>query len=559
MTISSFLAGLAHLPRQNWLGPHFWYDTIRLARKGWPILARAVFLVIVLVSMLAMNRTQGDAVAYSKPAEFAWRANNFALLLIVLQNLLILAILPVYVATAIVEEKENQTLEALTLTHLTDRELVLGKLGARALHIGSFALVNVPLLAFMHLWGNVGVTMLIYHQLHVFLLLLSAGSVCMWASAHSESAFQAISLSYLWVAVMGLPSLLLTCVIPWKLAELSESGQPNYWIPLLMFPVAHIAVARHFLLVTIRQIEVLRHQERRLPRKLTGALTLTDDRPMPTKTGKRGKTKSRINPLAWPIGSNAVFWKECLKDGTTYSLSASWLLIGIAIVAVPSGLFRLWRAFAPPENVELALAVTLCITLSSYLMCLAAYSIVTLFQLTMSVAGEREQGTLIFLLMLPVERRAIFVAKWIGPWWRNWPILAACYLGVGVGYGGGLYGATGALVLALLPLPFLLMLGSAAFWLSVVCRRVQFANIGVIALLGCLALAHIAWGEPVLHAMSYHLALASNTHITSWITSANESEAKLAAMGQQAVFLAAAGIFLAHAYWVFRKKDYSSS
>ncbi|HZZ80108.1 MAG TPA: hypothetical protein VFE62_16460, partial [Gemmataceae bacterium] len=198
----------------DWLGPHFYFDLIRLARKGWPTLARVIFLVIVLVSMLVMDRTQGGSVHFRMPAEYARRAANFAYLLIVLEYLLVLALLPVYVASAIVEEKENQTLEALTMTHLTDRELVLGKLGARLILIAAFALAVAPLLAFMNLWGNVDAVMMIYHQLHLFCLLISAGSVCILISANSESVFQAITSSYGAVALVGLASMAFAFGLP---------------------------------------------------------------------------------------------------------------------------------------------------------------------------------------------------------------------------------------------------------------------------------------------------------------------------------------------------------
>jgi hypothetical protein len=115
---NQLISALAQTLRAGWLGPHFYYDLIRLARKGWPTLARVLFLVIVLVSLLVMDRTQGESVQFTEPAEFARRAARFAYLLIVLQYLLVLALLPVYVASSLVEEKENQTLELLTLTHL---------------------------------------------------------------------------------------------------------------------------------------------------------------------------------------------------------------------------------------------------------------------------------------------------------------------------------------------------------------------------------------------------------------------------------------------------------
>src|SRR5829696_6164885 len=155
-------------PSEGVFGPHFYYDLIRLARRGWPTLARVLFLVVLLISLAVMYRTQGDTVAVTQPAEFAVRAQAYATVLIAIQGIMILVLLPVYVASSIAEEKENQTLEALTLTHLTDRELVLGKLGARLMHLGAVVFSSFPILAFMHLWGNVDISMLVYHEVSTF-------------------------------------------------------------------------------------------------------------------------------------------------------------------------------------------------------------------------------------------------------------------------------------------------------------------------------------------------------------------------------------------------------
>ena len=74
------------------------------------------YLAVLLVALTFMYRTQGGSVGHAQPAEFARRALAYAYLLIVLQDLLVLVMLPVYVAGAIAEEKENQTLEVLSLT-----------------------------------------------------------------------------------------------------------------------------------------------------------------------------------------------------------------------------------------------------------------------------------------------------------------------------------------------------------------------------------------------------------------------------------------------------------
>lgn len=114
-----------------WLGPHFHLELIRLTRKGWPTLARVGYLTAMLASLAFMYHTQRDRQHLLTPAQYALLAQEYASTLIVIQDLLILALLPVYVASAIAQEKENQTLEASTLTHLSDRELVLGKLCGR--------------------------------------------------------------------------------------------------------------------------------------------------------------------------------------------------------------------------------------------------------------------------------------------------------------------------------------------------------------------------------------------------------------------------------------------
>lgn len=568
------ITALLRLFRAGWLGPHFYCDLIRLARKGWPTLARVGFLALVLVSLLIMDRTQGGSVHFTEPAEFARRAHRFAYLLLVLQYLLVLALLPVYVASAIVEEKENQTLESLTLTHLTDRELVLGKLGARLMHVGAFALANFPLLAFMHLWGNVDGSLLLYHEINLFLMLLSAGSVCIWISSTSESVFQAISRSYGWLALVGFASMLGAFALPGTVARLLGIVQtatawlfpqvgrpadgPDYWSALLILAAVHGSLTLLALYQSVRRMEFLRREERRAPKKTTGALALTDNRPISLAVGKRGQAKSRIHPWAWPVWGNALLWKECVKDGSTYSLSSRWLLIGLAIVVPLAITLRLLKMAAPDNDRFGPQALAYSFTYTTYFISLAAYGLVVLFQMTMSVAGEREQGTLTFLLMIPDDRRTVLFAKWLGPWWRNWPILAVCYLGVALGWGSGLYGWHGVLLLVFLPWPLMLMLGCLALWLSVVCRRVLFANVVVVGILGLLVIAHIAVGEPAWTALAYSIAVIGDLSLLSLRVNASGFDAGMHALGQQAIFLAAAGTFLGHAFWVFRKKDYSS-
>src|SRR5262249_36656648 len=111
------------------LGPHFYFDLVRLPRKGLSTFFRSLYLVLLLVGLTIIYHARHHTA--DSPAGYARIAHGFAVTLVLLQDALILAFLPVYVASAVAEERENQTLEALFLTPLSDQQIVVGKFGGR--------------------------------------------------------------------------------------------------------------------------------------------------------------------------------------------------------------------------------------------------------------------------------------------------------------------------------------------------------------------------------------------------------------------------------------------
>ncbi len=286
---------------------------------------RGVYLSVLLIGLTVMYRSTDNVV---KPEHFANRAQTYATILVVLQNLLVLLFLPVYVASAIVEEKENRTLEILCLSFLTDREMVLGKLGARLMHLGSIVLGGFPLLVFMHLWGNVDIAFLVYHEANTFLLLLTGGGICILISAQSEGVFQAITRSYSWLALLGFVGILVGFLLPWVIGELAASlrfgghGIPWYLASLVPLAPIYLLLTGGLVRQTIKAMNRVRREERRRLRKVTGAFSLTDNPTTDPSPRPRRAPVSSIHPLALPIRGSALFWKECLKDGTGWSLRA---------------------------------------------------------------------------------------------------------------------------------------------------------------------------------------------------------------------------------------------
>src|SRR5262249_27242593 len=127
----------------RWIGPHFLFDLTRLTRqrRTWDI--RVLFSVLLLVGLGAVYfvrfppATLSDLLAMdasSNISDASHLAQRFAFSAVFFQNIGIFLIAPPYLAPVIVQEREMRTLDLLYTTHLSSREIIVGKLFARLLH-----------------------------------------------------------------------------------------------------------------------------------------------------------------------------------------------------------------------------------------------------------------------------------------------------------------------------------------------------------------------------------------------------------------------------------------
>ena len=70
------------------------------------------------------------------------------------QGLALLVLIPALLAGTIAEERQRNTLPDLLASDLNGSEIVLGKLGARLLHVGIFLLLGLPIVSMLGLFGG---------------------------------------------------------------------------------------------------------------------------------------------------------------------------------------------------------------------------------------------------------------------------------------------------------------------------------------------------------------------------------------------------------------------
>ncbi|MCI0378538.1 MAG: ABC transporter permease subunit [Gemmataceae bacterium] len=395
------------------LGPHFQFDVVRLARKGYPMLLRAAYLTILLAGLALLFFSQGNVV---RPRDFAARAHVYAYVLIVLQNILVLAL------------------------------------------------------------------------------------------------------------------------------------------------IGHLVIARRHLRRAISHMKIVRLHAA-APRKPKGpsVFALTDHSTQKVRAARRRGAQSRIHPAALPIPDTALHWKETLKDGSEYSLTYRWLRPALLVVLLAAVPCRIVDLSVGLDHAEPLRNMARALTYTAYFVSLSLYALVIVFQTTLSVAGEREQDTLVFLLLIPESRTAILWHKWLGPLWRNWPLLAVAYLGVLFGLACGIYSAGTALILFAFPWPWLFLISLVALLLSVLCRRVLIANLCLIGFLVLLLLGHVAGQRFIGIVFPFYASILFETNLLSLLRDVSWSETMWKALAHQGAFLLVAGVCGLLAFWRFQRKEYASA
>jgi ABC-type transport system involved in multi-copper enzyme maturation permease subunit len=398
------------------LGPVFFYDALRTARRGRHRLLRCLYaglLLVVLALVYArwfvrdpsaglMALFEGGRVDRNDLARFA---ESFFYTFLGAQYAVVLLVTPAYTAGAIAEERQARTLESLLATGLSSTELVLGKLASRVVHLVLLLLTGLPVLSLLQLVGGVDPRLLAIGFANTLGMMLGMSALGILVSVNMHKPRQAMAVSY--AAAIAYQLFAVTFCSP---AFLSPGDMPD--LP----PVLVVIVFFHGMLATIcvaGAVSLLRR-----------ATTSGQAFELAAVTQDSGRVLQSVGPSAPPLGDLApMVWKErfaqCGVEGSLFSefvhtigpiywlglVGMSWL--SVLFMALGGGLQEsvgvasLWA--------KATAAATICIVL--FMMALRAAE---------TISAEREQHTLDSLLTTDLTDGEILGAKWQICWRSGW-------------------------------------------------------------------------------------------------------------------------------------------
>jgi ABC-type transport system involved in multi-copper enzyme maturation permease subunit len=181
-------------------GPVLLYDLMCIARRGrylWLRFAYAVVLLLSLTSLYVYWNSNLPRQGAPSSAEITRFAESFYLIFMAAEFLVVLLLTPAYVAGALAEEKDRGTLDHMLATDLSNREIVLSKLVARAANLAILILTGLPILSLTQFFGGIDPNLVLSGFAALGLTLASLACLSILHSTYARKPRDAIIFTYL--------------------------------------------------------------------------------------------------------------------------------------------------------------------------------------------------------------------------------------------------------------------------------------------------------------------------------------------------------------------------
>jgi len=406
------------LPAESggWFGPLFYWEMTRESRKGNSYLPRVVYTSgLLLLLYLVMGNTE---ITQKRIAHLCTEAFTFYL---VLQYLAVVLLTPAYVSGAIIEDRQQRTFSLLLTTHLTPREIILGKMMGRLMPMLAILLAGLPVLAILQLLGGISMGRLAFHSIFGVILVITIGMHAIRASTECKTVGGAVLNTYGTLLGIGL------IIFPFCWLFFAGGGDVPGVVVLVicivgvaLFLFAWIAVEnairaisnrdqdQDFTLSNVERVEqYMSYQEPVVMALFVPAeasqTTVAENKPC-EKPAPIGRTMKTYTLGDWPI-----IWKEVCFPSTELVLVLTAVLCGLPFSVIFVHLANIQKLMAPEAH-------SFFIGSSHFLMTLL------LMLTTLRAAGtfvtERKRQTLISLLTTPLSWNRIILEFWFGSFWR---------------------------------------------------------------------------------------------------------------------------------------------
>jgi ABC-type transport system involved in multi-copper enzyme maturation permease subunit len=521
---------LAPAGRPAVLGPLFWYELTRLARRGQQPKLRALYAGVLLIGLLVTYLSEFEEV---NPIELviggsdrifpldrmASFSSRFLATFLFCQLGGIVLVTPVYAGGAVPEDRDRGTLDYLRTSLLSNREIVAALFTARLLFVISLVLTGLPILALTMLFGGVDGGILLEGFVVALMTVLSLGAFSLYLGVRGRGLREVL----LWAfAVVGLVAFLGFCCMcipllgttsPFTVTFLllnpptTPGGGPfRLWSTEFVLP---IFVATHGILASVFTWRATAGIRVPPPAWRAALVRVRKKKPADTTADEK---KLQL-PLALPerrlrdrppqrsfrvprLGAeDPLLWKERYFSGRMPGFERGMLAgCGTAVVVLilfPVGLwlfvavFELVSRGRDPAEVLNPLAKTVAFA--------AAVALAPALGLraAVSVARERQRQTLDALFSLPLSRRDVLRAKWVAQiiWARYWLYGVAGVILAATAFGS--VHLAGLLVAAFLLGAFIPFANTLGLWLSVRCQSATRAVTWFVVLMMASFLAPV--------------------------------------------------------------------
>ncbi len=463
------------------LGPHFFFDIIRLARgrrvRDLRMLYTFGMLLALLILYMANFRWMSFTDLFLGGAQtmptndLARFAERFVFSILFMQNLAVFLMTPIYLGSCITEEKERQSLELLFISPLRNHEILFGKLFARMLHLAGILLAGLPILSLAQLWGGVDMGTLLLNFLNTFLNLFSVGCFSLLVSVLMKRTLHAVMIIY---GVMLLPLMIFGIV--GLGSGMSVFGFLQFHTESVAFFIVlfflHLLVAA----VSIVMAHVFLRRPAETPPRWQEPPRLrrpVAQRRVPQNAPERTIRRVRDFEVP-PVSEPPLFWKEYYFGLRPHSHLVFWLLSTVFLFA-PLGLGGLVMLVVSAGRMNGDFEALGYFCRFYAVVCALFYILWSAFRAAGTVARERQNKTLDELLTIPIERTSILGFKWLGSALHGW--MFAAFFGGVVLFGAITTGMhiAGAILIVGAVLVHGFFWTTLGLYFSVVCRTVLSA------------------------------------------------------------------------------------